>query len=111
MKERKRESIRQFLRHVLNSEKFKRNAFEDNQIWIQNSTSIRPINDLSRDYTILLRQMKILKKSQFISGGHFVYPNYKTMNQKAGDCRHEFGIVLKIEDGFKFTEEPFKFFI
>ena len=111
MKEKKRESIKQFLREILDSSRFKRNAFEDNQIWIQNSTSMRPIYNLDKEYTILLRQMKILRKNKYVSEGHFVYPNYKTSNVKAGECAHEFGLILMIEDGLKYTDEEFKFFV
>ena len=111
LKEKKREPMRMFLRQILDPKKFQRNAFEDNQIWIQNSTSVRLLGDLTKEYTILLRSMNIIRKNKFVENGHMIYPNWMTTNQKEGECQHEFGIILKIGDGSKFTDEEFQFFV
>ena len=108
---RKREALRFFLRESLDEHNFRRNAFAQKDIWIQNRTSIRPIGDLNEKYTIQLRRMKILKKSKFVQDGHFIFPMGKTTNQQSQLCAHEFALVLKIADGKKFDEPKFNFYI
>ena len=108
---RKRESLRFFLRDALDEKNFRRNAFSNNDIWIQNRSSIRPIEELNEKFTVQLRRMKILKKTNYIQDGHFIFPMWETTNQKSGLCAHEFALVLKIADGRNFTEPKFNFYI
>ena len=108
---RKREPLRYFLRNVLDKNNFRRNAFSNSDIWIQDSTAVRPIGRLNEEYTIQLRRMKVLKKSRYVQSGYFIFPNWETQLQKSGDCDHEFALILKIAEGRNFTEEKFKFFM
>ena len=107
---RKRESLRFFLREALDESNFRRNAFAQGDIWIQNHFSTGSIES-NEKYTVQLRRMKILKKTQFVQEGHFIFPMGKTSNQKSGLCAHEFALVLKIADGRKFTEPKFHFYV
>ena len=108
----KRESIRFFLRQSLDKSQFKRNAFEQNQIWLHDSTSIKLLDESTlKNYTTQMRTMKILRRNKYVADGHLVYPNWKTRTQKDGQCDHEFIMILKIADGCKYQEEKFKFYL
>ena len=108
----KRESIRFFLRQSLDKSQFKRNAFDQNQIWLHDSTSMKLLDESTlKDYTIQMRNLKILRRNKYVADGHLVYPNWKTRTQKDGQCEHEFIIILKIADGCKYQEQNFEFFL
>ena len=107
----KREKLRMFLRQSLDKSNFRRNAFAAQDIWIQNTANMVPINELKEQFTIQLRRMRLLKKNKYIQDGHFVFPNWRTANQQSGICKHDLGLVLKIAEGYDFTEEKFNFYV